>query len=60
MMAEGQYEKGVGITIKKGTTAKVRFKGTIHTGKIDEEILIGVAAMGMRPAKSTGIRRITH
>lgn len=58
IMAEGNYKKGTGIIIPEGSDATIMFKGTAYSGKIEEEITIGMNMIGINPG-SAGISRIT-
>jgi hypothetical protein len=59
VMAEGDYKKGTGITILKGSDAKVLFNGTVYSGKIDEDVQLGMNAVGIR-SESIGIKKVTN
>ena len=50
VMAQGHYKKGAGIAIPKGSEAKVLFRDAIYSGKIDEDVLIGMSMLEMRPS----------
>lgn len=58
IMSEGIYKKGIGITIPKGAEALILFRGTAYTGITEEEVVIGMNMLGLKPG-SIGITRIT-
>lgn len=59
ILANGDYKKGVGITISAGSDAMIQFMGIVYNGKICEEVVIGMNMLRTRPA-SIGIKRITN
>lgn len=59
LTAEGDYKRETGITIPKDSEATVLFNGIIYSGKISEDILIGMNNLSIRP-ETIGITRITN
>ena len=56
---EGDYKRGEGITIPRGSDATILFNEVVYSGKTSEAVLISMNRLGIRPL-SIGITRITN